>query len=842
MNKTSKKYRTICIYLFLAAATFALFYQVCNYDFVSYDDPKYVFDNKNIQEGLTPDAVKWAFTATHASNWHPLTWLSHILDYQLFQAGPAGHHLISLLLHIINTLLLFAILKNMTGALWPSAFVAAAFALHPLHVESVAWVSERKDVLSTFFWMLTIAAYLRYVRHSRLHWYLLTLVIFALGLMAKPMLVTLPLVLLLLDYWPLNRLQKKTSASATGPRKKKSMDTRFKINIYYRCIWEKIPFLMLSALSSFVTFIVQRNAGIVADIYRLPVKLRIANALISYTKYIQKMFWPTKLAILYPYDVRSLTFGAALASAVLLLTISFFVIRFSKKHGYLTLGWLWYLGTLLPVIGLVQVGNQALADRYTYIPFIGLFIIIAWAVNDIFAKWQNRKIVLTLSAVIALSACSVCTFLQLTYWRNTFTLLEHALEVTSQNSIVHYNLACAFQDQAKLEEAVFHYRRAVHIDPKYAEAHNNLGSVLSEQGKSKEAIYHLRQAIKIKPDYPQAHNNLGTVLKLQGNIAQAVTHFNKALETNPDSAQAHNNLGIALRNQNKLDQAIEHFRYALRINPDYAEAHNNIALVFDTQDRPNEAIEHFLRALQLKPDYAQAHYNLANSLASQRKFDQALPHFQKAIRLKPDYDAAHNNMATVLTELGRLDEAVAHFNQALSINPNNTFAYINLANSLVKQQKPDEAAAQYRRALQIDPDFVDARILLAKLLQSQAKLDGAITHYRYALRLRPDSPEIQNNLAWLLVIHPDPEKRKPAEAVVLALRSAGATRNKNPIVLNTLAAAYSLTGRLDKAIETTEKALELASTSQNQKLIDYTRTQLQHYRQQAQSASGQPIK
>ncbi len=418
------------ICLILGLTTLAVFYQVHNFKFITYDDPSCVYKNKDIQFGITLESVKWAFTTGWTANWHPLTWLSHMLDWQLFGNEAGGHHLTNVIFHIANTVLVFLVLRRMTNALWQSAFVAALFALHPLHVESVAWVSERKDVLSTFFWLLTMWAYSRYVNKPDIGWYLWTVFFFTLGLMSKPMLVTLPFVLLLLDYWPLLRF-------ATKGRPLE----RFGRRTLFYLIAEKIPFFVLIAVSSVVTFFMQRSSMAVVSLERLPLKFRILNAFVSYIEYIEKMFWPSRLAVFYPHLGPNVSVPSAFISALLLIIVTIFIIHFGKKHRYLLTGWLWYLGTLVPVIGIVQVGIQGMADRYSYVPLTGLFIIIAWGVPDLLQKWRYKKIVLASSAVLIVSAISICTYNQLRYWRNTQTLFQHAIDVTEDNFMAMNELA-----------------------------------------------------------------------------------------------------------------------------------------------------------------------------------------------------------------------------------------------------------------------------------------------------------------------------------------------------------------------------------------------------------------
>jgi tetratricopeptide (TPR) repeat protein len=619
MNKTQKKYRSICIYLVLTLTTTAVFYQVCTYDFVNYDDPVYVYENPNIQAGITPKAIKWAFTTGYFANWYPLTWLSHMLDWQLFGPKAGGHHLTNLIFHIANTLLLFIVLKQMTHRLWPSAFVAALFALHPLHVESVAWVAERKDVLSTFFWMLTMWAYLRYVKHPGVARYLLTLFTFALGLMAKPMLVTLPFVLLLLDYWPLARV----------PSERQTI---------YRLIQEKVPFFALSAISSIVTFLVQRSSGAVAELVRLPLKIRIFNALISYVEYIGKMIWPVHLAVFYPYAGRNIPTLHIIISAVLLAAATILILWFSKNRRYLLTGWFWYLGTLVPVIGLVQVGKQALADRYTYITLTGLFIIIAWGLPDLLAKWRYKKIVLALSALLIISAMSVCTHFQLRYWQNSLTLFQHALDVTRGSYTAHIHIADSLCEQNRFDEAIGEYQKCLQRIPDDTIALNNLGIALGKQGKFDEAVKCFTEALRIQPD-ATAHTNIGYVLALQGNLDEAAVHLAESLRLDPNFARAHYYLGQVLVQREKINEAITHFEEALRLKPDWVEPMNDLAWLLaaskeTTIHNPDKAVRLAQQACELT-NYKEPGLldTLAVVYAATGDFSKAIETAEKALEL-----------------------------------------------------------------------------------------------------------------------------------------------------------------------------------------------------------------
>ncbi len=754
-----------------------------------------------------------------------------MLDCQLFGLSAGAHHLTNLLLHITNTLLLFGLLKRTTGALWRSAFVAAAFALHPLHVESVAWVAERKDVLSTLFWMLTIAVYLRYVKHPGKVKYLLTLLVFALGLMAKPMLVTLPFVLLLLDYWPLGRLQLGKGAKNANRRKQKSVNTRSQWKLSSSLVWEKVPFFVLSAISSIVTFLVQQHGGAVKRIEAIPVIARFANASISYLRYIGKMFWPSRLAVFYPHPGDRLQMWQAVAAALLLLGISIWIIRLARSHKYLPVGWLWFLGTLVPVIGLVQVGGQALADRYTYVPLTGLFIIIAWGLSDLLTRWRYRKIVLGASAIIVLLALSICTGLQLRHWRNSITLFEHATEVTNDNHVAHNNLGVALQSKGRLDEALGHYRQALRLNPGDVEVHNNLGFALQAQGRLDEAIHHFHQALQVEPDFAEALYNLGNVLQSQGKLNEAISRYRRALQARPSYAEAHGNLGFALQSLGKLDEAINHYRRALQFNPDPATAHYNLATALQSQGKLDEAIHYYWQALQARPNFAEAYNNLGLALQSQGRLDEAVVHYRQALWVKPDFAEARYNLANVLRAQGKLDEAIVHYSLALQARPDFVEARYNLANVLQAQGKLDEAIDHYSHILKIKPDSALTHSDLGDVLSAQGKLDEAISHYRHALRLKPDWPLPLSGLAWILATHPDQNLRDAGQAIELAERAAKLTQYQDAPILATLAAAYASAGQFDRAVTTAQKAMELASAARDDELANHIRGQLELYRQ-----------
>ena len=555
----------LIICLLLIVVTLAAYWQVQNHDFVNYDDSLYVTKNRHVQAGLTWEGVTWAFTSGHASNWHPLTWLSHMLDCEIFGLNPKGHHINNLLFHVANTLLLFLVLRWMTGAFWRPAIVAALFALHPLHVESVAWVAERKDVLSTFFWLLTMFSYVWYVKSPGVKRYSLVVLAFALGLMAKPMLVTLPFVLLLLDYWPLRRL-------ATDKVKKN-----------WELVREKLPLFALAAASCIITFLVQQHGPAVQSLEQISLQSRIANALVSYASYIVKIIWPSHLAVYYPHPMDSLLAWQVVGAVFLLVCISIVFFRESERHPYLIVGCLWFLGTLVPVIGIVQVGGQAMADRYTYVPLIGLSICIAWGIASMVAKWTNPKTVLSISTVLVLSVLSICTWLQVRHWRNSITLFEHALTVTANNQLAHNQLGFALSKEGRTKEAIEHYLQALRITPQYVNAHINLGNAFKVQGKLDKAADQYRKALRFVPNQLTAKNNLGIVLAMQGNVEESISLFSQVPRIDPGNVRAHNNMGIALAKQGKFDKAIHHFSEALRIDPESASAQKNLQKVLERQ-------------------------------------------------------------------------------------------------------------------------------------------------------------------------------------------------------------------------------------------------------------------
>ncbi len=652
------------ICLFLAVATLAVYWQVLDNDFVHYDDNDYITENLRVQKGVTFDNLTWAFASSHATNWHPITWISHMIDCQLYGLNPKGHHLTSLLFHVANTLLLLLIFVRMTGALWQSSFVAALFALHPLHVESVAWVAERKDVLSTFFMMLTLWVYTIYVKKGGVRRYLLVVLFFVLGLMSKPMLVTLPFVLLMLDFWPLGRLGliRDTRNEVTGQH------TDERPNIF-RLVLEKVPFFALAVGSSIVTFIVQERGGSVKLLEQYSIQTRIVNANVAYIEYIVNMVWPVKLAVLYPHPGNSLPIWKGVVTGLVMVLITVLVIRKARKIQYLAVGWFWYIVTLIPVIGIVQVGSQAMADRYTYITLIGLFVIIAWSANDLLSKWLRRKIWLGTLAAIILPVLIVLTWKQVQYWEDSITLYKHTLKHTSNNVHIHNNLGNVLKKRGRTEEAIKHYLQALRLKPDYVKAHYNLGIAYADSGMHKEAIDKYKQVIRIDPDNAWAHNNLSNAYGALGMYKEAIEECKKAIRINPDFAVAHYNLGNTYGESGMYKEAIEAYKQVIRINPDFADAHSNLGYAYLSSSMHKEAIEAYKQVIRIHPDSAWAYYNLGIAFADSGMYKEAIEACKKAIRIDPDYVKAHYNLGIAYLSLNDRGSALEQYKILKSLDP-----------------------------------------------------------------------------------------------------------------------------------------------------------------------------
>jgi tetratricopeptide (TPR) repeat protein len=588
MTESGTRWQKWVVCALLGAAVLAVFWPALQCDFVGLDDPDYVTLNTDIQHGLNWRSIAWAFTTGHAANWHPLTWLSHTLDCQLFGLEPAGHHLTNLLFHLASSVLLFLLLNRLTGALWRCAWVAAIFALHPLRVESVVWVAERKDVLSTFFWMLTVGAYVRYVEEFKVQgskfkvFYALALLLFALALMAKPMVVTLPFVLLLLDYWPLGRLE-------FGPR------------FSWRLIVEKIPFLLLAICASAVTFLVQNRSGVVASLSAIPLGERLAYIPVVYVRYLAKIFWPSGLAVFYGREHWN--FYEAAGAVFLLGLITLYAVWQRRAQPYLAVGWFWFLGMLVPTIGLVQAGNQSMADRYSYLPSVGITLMVAWGWRDFAAR---RPVLLKASAalaVLAVAACAVLTPRQIAFWRTPVSLYARAADISDQDYQTCYNIGCAAMDQGNFPRAARCFERALKVAGKnapklfLAQAKNNLGCALLEQGQVPGAISNFESALVLQPAYPQAFYNMGRAFMTNQQPNVAVDCFQRALALDPGVAEIHYKLANALTQLGRPAEAIAQYSQALQLRPGMDDAANNLAWLLATC--PDRSLRNGVRAVTL---------------------------------------------------------------------------------------------------------------------------------------------------------------------------------------------------------------------------------------------------
>jgi len=664
----------IFVIIALALVIAALYGQVIGHQFIGYDDPEYVTDNPIVQKGLSWEGFLWAFTTFTLANWHPLTWLSHMLDVQLFGMNPGGHHLVSVLFHVLNTILVFWILRQTTGALWRSAVVAALFALHPLHVESVAWVSERKDVLSTFFWLLALWAYARYAKKPSMPGYLPVLSFFVLGLLAKPMLITLPLVLLLLDYWPLGRLKREPAMPAAAPvtppatreRRIKKQERQRKEplttpssrgsvawSLVLPLVYEKIPLLVLSVASSLITLYAQQKGGAVVPLSHYSLLDRVANAIVSYAAYLWKMFWPSGLIFFYPMRVHSPAL-VLLASALLLVGATFLSLRWAARRPYLAVGWFWYVITLLPVIGIVKVGGAAMADRYTYVALLGPFIALAWGTFDLAQALRVPRAALATASALVVGACMLLTYNQVTTWRDGFTLFRHALSVGPRNYVAQTLLASEYFRQEKFEEAMVHFKAALDLDPRGEKALTNMGIIYYHTRKYVEAIETFDQVLSMYPNSPAVHEWLGRACLEAGNFDKAATHFRHAIQPGRDNAVSYSGLGETLTFQNRLEEALRYTRQAIEAQPQNAKLYNNAGYILIRQRKVDDAIAQFQNAVRLAPDYARAHNNLGSALMEKKRVDEAIDHFETAVRLEPGNQSARENMKDTLAQKKKL--------------------------------------------------------------------------------------------------------------------------------------------------------------------------------------------
>jgi Flp pilus assembly protein TadD len=786
----------------LVCGTLFVYGPVVRYPFVNFDDPSYVAENPIVQRGLTADGFSWAFFTRHASNWHPLTWLSHMLDCQLWGMNAGGHHLTNLLLHVANTLLLFVVLRRMTGAFWQCAVVSALFAWHPLHVESVAWVAERKDVLSGFFGLLTLLSYACWVEKPSRPRYWLALILFALGLMSKPMLVTLPCVLLLLDYWPLKR-NPELPFCGRSSRENSGEPTPEKKSVvpWSRLVMEKAPFFILAALSCFITFVVQSKGGSVSAVQTVPVSWRVSNALIACAGYLRKTFCPSDLAVFYPYSVRSIH---QLLIAVLILALVFVVVlRRRRRSPWLFVGWLWFLGTLIPVIGLVQVGNQAMADRYTYLPSIGIFIMLAWGVPEFLAAIRLDRVKWGIAiAALVLPAILVSARIQTSRWKDSETLFRHTLTVTTDNAM----------------------------------AHAILGRLLDVNGKSDEAREQLVAAVKINPRAPEALESLGTYYARHQDYSNAVVYWRQAMQYGP-APRAHLNLGKLMVTQGYPAQAVDELAAAASLEPENAEIRKELGTVLAQLGRFDEAVIHLDAAIAIDPGDAVAHDQLGNVLFKQGQIIPAAAEYATAVRLRPDFSHALFRLGLIQLQRQDFSGARASFLHLTQVDPSNADGFFNLGCVYASENNFPKAAEAFSESIRLKPDDAEARVRLAAVLAAQGKTEEAVRSYRELLQLSPDYVPALRDLAWILATSPREEIRNGTEAVRLAERARDLSHGETDTgTLTVLDVAYAETGRFDDAIKTATVVQDLATRSGRTQVAEQAEKRIALYK------SGKPFR
>ncbi|MBU2620986.1 MAG: tetratricopeptide repeat protein [Proteobacteria bacterium] len=721
----SAKYR-ILIGIVLFIITFAVYRQVINHEFITFDDNIYVTDNSIVKKGISLSGVLWAFKFTDGKSqvyWHPVTWLSHMLDYQLFDLNAGMHHLTSLLLHAANSILLFYILSTVTGDLWRSAFVAALFALHPVNVDSVAWIAERKNVLSTFFWMLTMLSYVYYTRHPDIIKYFVTILFFVFGLLSKPMLVTLPFALFLFDYWPLERFE----LGHPGLQKR----------LIFNIILEKTPFFILSFVSVYLSSVSLRRIGNLTSVNLVPMNLRLENAIVSYPAYIGKMICPSDLSVYYPFPA-SIAVWKIVASLILLVSVTIYVLFKMSRFRFLGTGWFWFIGTLVPVSGIVQGGLwPMMADRWAYIPYIGLFVIISWGGYELLSKYHLNNYLAAAISITILFALSTATNIQLKYWQDSKSLYKHALEVGPVNPVMLNNMGNVLVKESKYSEAVSYYKEALILKPDYAKAHNNLATAFYKLGRIDDSIRYYSEALRYGPNIYKIHNNFGCVLFELGKGKEAMFHFIEALRINPDYDEAHYNLGLLLYRQGRIEQAVSHYARSVSLNPFYAEAHNNLGLAYNKLGRTGYAVKHYNEALRLDPNMPEAHVNLGEMLFYAGDYDKALSHLRRAAEIKPEDDSAMEKIKTVLEKNEKFQKEEKSILIKIAGKPGDFTLYVNLGDLYVKYKRFDSAEEHYKRAVMISPDNHEGIIKLAKIYAMKGNFSKAISEAERAIKLNP---------------------------------------------------------------------------------------------------------
>jgi protein O-mannosyl-transferase len=868
------------ICLFLIIATLAVFGQTISHEFVSYDDNDYVYENRHVRGGLTLESIAWAFTHDHSANWHPLTTLSHMLDCSLYGLWAGGHHSTNVLLHAAASVAIFLALRRLTGAVSRSGIVAALFCLHPLHVESVAWISERKDVLSGLFFGLTLWAYAGYAQRpfSRAR-YASVVALFAMGLLCKPMLVTLPFLLLVLDYWPLGRLRGRTAKDGAGTGAVPPASLA-------RLLVEKLPLMVLAAASCVVTYSVQASAGAMSEVVT-PI-IRVQTAVLAYVRYLAMMIWPFGLSVTYPRDREPMVAAIAFCG-LLLAAITWGAVLWNRRGGrYALAGWIWYAGMLVPVCGLVAIGDQSMADRYTYLPLVGLFLAIVWC-GAVWLGEANEKWGLALAFAVIVLYAAVSTK-QCGYWHDSERLFRHAVAITPENGKAHSNLGKAILDnQGPRGEAVEQFRKAIEVNPRDYVAHTNLGLLERENGNLPGAIQHYQEAIAAKPNHAMAHNNLAVAYAAMGRMAEAERTCRDALQIDADFSEAHSNLARALASQGRYQEAVPHYRRTIELSPGSAQDNLDLGIALAAQVSVEEGVEQCKTALKMDPNYVEGRNELAkiyHQWANQqsgslrlRSLQAAADQWVEVLRRRPNDVTAAKGLGMVLVKEGRGEDALPYLKRAMAAEPRDletrkymAFAHLaakatddaagdfqevlrqapsmlnalecadllrslpgqaavarNLGIMFVKAGRGPDSMPLFELALTAEPHDLEARKFKARALIVARKMREAMGEFREILHQDPQNQDAANTLAWIEATSADAALRNGKEAVELAQKAVAKEKCDLPELLDTLAAAYAETGRFKEAVETARKAKEAAKQGKDQPLVDSIQSRLDLY-------------
>lgn len=798
------RHKDLFVYLFIIGITFLVYGQVVNHEFLNFDDNLYVTDNDQVNKGISVEGITWAFSLHNKGYFHPLAYISHMIDCELFGMNAGMHHLMSLFIHIANALLLFFILRKMTDAFWKSAAVAVLFALHPVNVDSVAWLAERKNILSTFFWLLTMVAYFYYARTQRMSFYILAIFVYILGLLSKPMLITLPFVLLLMDYWPLNRI--RIDARPTGKGWKESVIDPLleQKELLKKLVSEKVPFFLLACVNAYVAMLsLERNPITEVSTKFVPMALRLENAPVSYFKYIYKMIWPSDLTFFYPYPI-SIPLWQVLLSLAGLIVITTVVFMALKKYPYLAVGWLWFIGTLVPVLGITQAGLwPAIGERWAYIPYIGLFVAIAWSLDDVISRLRYKRIIVAACMLILLGSFSYKTWLQAHYWKNNITLFTHGIDVDPNNYVSYSNLGSEYLSKKEYGKAIEYFQKTIKLLPAYPGAHFGLGVAYAEEGETDKAIEQYVLAVNYDPGHIAAYKNLRDLLFKQGKYAEAINFFTKVAHKKPDSCDVANILVEAMIKGAKTEDAIRFLTDFMKKNPKQkAFAYNNMGVVLKETGKTDEAIRYFSTALKLNSEYIPAHKNLMAVYESKGETQKVITELLQIIKLNPKDANSHYNLAVIYFKQGDKVSACRQFDEALKYDPKNKEYHYAYGVCLYNMERLDEAIAQFQEAVRLDKKFEKADKALAAAKSKRDNLGQAISQSEADLKRDPANISVMQKIAVLYKMKGDFDK------ALAYLQKMSQIQAGNPEVLYNIACVYAVQGKTGESLSYLQKALD----------------------------------